>query len=72
MPPGQEPTQSEVDDLIEKFTKIKLSGMNLSVAPQELREAELLRYPDIQQAIRAALALVANPASLSRSFYNQP
>jgi hypothetical protein len=71
MPPGQEPTQSEVDDLIEKFTKIKLSGMNLSVAPQEPREAELLGYPDIQQAIGAALALVANPASLSRSFHNQ-
>jgi hypothetical protein len=58
MPPGYEPTQNEVDDLIEKFTRIKLSGMNLFLTLQELREAELLSHPDVQQAIGAALARV--------------
>jgi hypothetical protein len=78
MPPGHEPTQSEVDDLIEKFTRIKLSGMNLSTAPQEPRESELLAYPDVQQDIGAALAQVRNtshtldPRATARTFPSQP
>jgi hypothetical protein len=61
MPPGHEPTQNEVDDLIEKFTRIKLSGMNLSISPQEPREAELLSYADVQEAIGLALAKISVP-----------
>ena len=59
MPPGHEPTQGEVDDLIEKFARIKLNGLNLSLEPQAPREAELLAYEEVQREIEAALAQVA-------------
>jgi hypothetical protein len=77
MPPGHEPTQNEVDDLIEKFTRIKLSGMNLFLTPQEPREAELLSHPDVQQAIGAALARVpttthAPTPQASQKYQGQP
>jgi hypothetical protein len=47
MPPSYKPTQNKVDNLIEKFTRIKLSGINLFLTLQELREVELLSYLDV-------------------------
>jgi hypothetical protein len=77
MPPGHEPTQGEIDDLADKFSRIKLNGANLFLEPQEPREAELLAYPDICEEINRTLAQITIPQNsapmmLRTQFPNPP
>lgn len=68
MPPGYAPTQGEVDDLIEKFAKVKLSGMSIMTFPQQPREAELLSMPDVFKDVESALTTITSISPLG----NQP
>ncbi|CAN9174455.1 unnamed protein product [Alternaria alternata] len=68
MPPGYEPTQGEVDDLIEKFSNIKINGMNAMLILQHLREAELLSNADVRRDVETALQRVVSVPA--RPIYN--
>lgn len=72
MPPGYKPTQGEVDDLIEKFSNIKINGMNAMLIPQHPREAELLSNAEVRRDVETALQRVGSvPARPIHSNHTQ-
>ena len=68
MPLGYKLTQGEVDNLIKKFSNIKINRINVMLILQHLREAELLSNVEVRRDVETALQRVGSV--LTRPIYS--
>ena len=68
MPLGYKLTQREVNNLIKKFSNIKINRINVMLILQHLKEAKLLSNAEVKRNVETALQYVRSV--LARPIYS--